>query len=55
MKINGTEYKKGAGVVYSVNEDDLPKIVKILSIYIANSNLVIFKGECFSTQYHPHF
>ena len=55
MKINGTEYKKGAGVVYSVNEDDLPAITKISSIFVINSNVVILKGECFSTQYNPHF
>ena len=55
VKIDGTEYKKGAGIIHSIDEDDLPKIIKISSIYVINGSVVVFKGECFTTQFHPHF
>ncbi len=38
-----------------MDEDDLPQVVKILSIYVVNGSVVVFKGKCFTTQYHPHF
>ena len=54
--MDGAEYKNEAAVVYSVNKSDgLPKVAKIISIYLINSSTVVFKSDCFSTQYDPHY
>ena len=54
LKINGKEYKKEVGIVYSM-EQDLPKIFQIENLYVINGSTVVFKGHCHTTTYHPHF
>ena len=55
MKVDGIEYKKGAGLIYSVDQDELPQVIKVSSIYVVDGSFIVFKGECFTTQYYPHF
>ena len=52
--VDGVEYKRDAGVVYSITED-LPQIVKIEVIYILNGSTVLFKGHYFTTSYISHY
>lgn len=54
LKIDGKEYKKEIGIVYSI-EQDLPIIFQISNLYVINGSTVVFKGHCHSTRYHPHF
>ena len=53
LKIDGKEYKKEVGIVYSM-EQELPKICQISNLYVINGSTVVFKGHCHTTVYHPH-
>ena len=53
LKLNGAEFKVGAGVVYDL-ENDLPQIVQITAVYVINGGSVVFKGDCYTTTYNPH-
>ena len=52
--IDGTTYKKDAAVIYAI-EYDMPSIAIINNIYVVNGSAVVFRAECCSTEYYPHF
>lgn len=53
LKLNGAEFKVGAGIVYRL-ENDLPQIVQITALYVINGGSVVIKGDCYTTTYDPH-
>lgn len=52
--VDGVEYRKGAGVVYSM-ENDLPLIGQIIGIVVVDEDTIFLEVNGFSTYYHPHF
>ena len=54
IKIDGTEYKRDAGIVHSMSHD-LPQVARIASIYVVNGNTVIFRATCYTTTYNAHY
>ena len=55
METNGHEYKRDAGIIYTV-EHDLPLVGKIQDIYIIDgSSKVLFNVKPYLTYYQPHF
>ena len=54
VRVDGAEYKPGAGVVLAV-EHDLPQIGQITTIYVLDGATVLFRIVPFSSSYLPHF
>ena len=55
VKTDGAEYKVDAGVILDVDEDDLPLVGCIRSIYIVNNTRIIFDVTRYTTTFEPHF
>ena len=54
VKIDGSEFRSGAGFVHSIHED-LPQIGQISDIYLLDEKKLVFKAVNYTTTYHPHF
>ena len=50
IKVDGIEYKKYVGVIYSMVHD-LPNIGQIISIFVVNNKIPVLEVKCFSTVY----
>ena len=53
IKVDGIEYKKYVGVIYSMVHD-LPNIGQIISIFVVNNKIPVLEVKCFSTVYIEH-
>ena len=50
IKVDGVTYKKGAGIIHSV--DRMPQVAQIAAIYVVRGRRVIFQVHKFTTEYY---
>lgn len=53
IKVDGIEYKKYVGVIYSMVHD-LLNIGQIISIFVVNNKIPVLEVKCLSTVYIEH-
>ena len=54
VKADGVEFKKGAGVIFAMEEDQ-PQVGQISTIYVINGTTIIFRAILYSSSFLPHF